>query len=62
MREGIPCTRMDDYTLAWHEMTALPPRHLPHATTADALIAAIRADYGLAPEVPILSSERPPPR
>lgn len=51
---------MDDYTNAWLEMTALPPRHLPHGATAEALIAAIRADYGLAPGAPVLSSERPP--
>lgn len=53
---------MDDYTNAWLEMTALPPRHLPHGATADALIATIRADYGLTPGQPVLSSERPPPR
>lgn len=53
---------MDDYSYAWHEMTTLPPQRVHVDLTPDQLLAVIRADYGLAPHEPILSSERPPPR
>lgn len=52
---------MDDYTFAWREMAALPPRHirtdLAPGDFYDAVLAAIRDDYALTP-----NSTRPPHR
>lgn len=64
MREGIPCTRMDDYTFAWREMAALPPRHirtdLAPGDFYDAVLAAIRDDYALGPMPGPQGSPSPP--
>lgn len=51
---------MDDYRTAWHEMTTLPPQRVRADLTPDQILAVIRADYGLAPGAPVLSSERSP--
>jgi hypothetical protein len=47
------CTELRDI------MTVLPPQRIRVELRPEQALAAIRADYGLGPGTPIVSSERP---
>jgi hypothetical protein len=50
---------MTDCTELRDTMAALPPQRIRMELRPDQALAALRADYGLGPGTPILSSERP---
>jgi hypothetical protein len=50
---------MTDCTDLRDIMAVLPPQRIYMELRPDQALAAIRADYGLGPGTPILSSERP---
>lgn len=53
---------MDDCEHARELCATLPPRRISFDLTLEQTLGVIRADYGLGPRQPILSSERGPAR